>query len=265
MAWDVRMSFLNKIPGTDIKVSALGFGTVKIGRNQSVKYPDTFTIPDDYEVKNILALAKELGINLIDTAPAYGLSESRIGHLLENRQDWVITTKVGEEFEDGVSSFDFSAKHTRASIERSLRRLSTDYLDIVLIHSDGNDDKILQQGDCVRVLQECQQQGLIRAIGMSTKTISGGIQAASLMDIVMLTYNLQQQDQAVVDFATEHNKGILIKKGLMSGHIGKGSDNPIRKSMEFIFNQTAINSVIIGTINPGHLKENVKIAKEILG
>lgn len=258
------MSFLKKIPGTDIQVSALGFGTVKIGRDQSVKYPDSFVIPDDNEVRNLLALAKDLGINLIDTAPAYGNSESRLGTLLNKRDDWVIATKVGEEFDAGKSSFDFSAKHTRDSIERSLRRLKTDYLDIVLIHSDGDDEKILNQGDCLQVLKDCQQQGKIRAIGMSSKTIAGGIQAASLMDIVMLTYNLQQQDLELVEFAKKHNKGVLVKKGLMSGHINNKSSNPVRDSMEFIFKEAAVNSVIIGTINPEHLKTNVMIVKEIL-
>lgn len=257
------MSFLKTIPGTDLQVSALGLGTVKIGRDQGVKYPNSFAIPDDNEVKNLLALAKELGINLIDTAPAYGNSETRLGTLLNNRQDWIIATKVGEEFEAGVSHFDFSAKHTRHSIERSLRRLNTDYLDIVLIHSDGNDEKILQQGDCIQTLKDFQQRGIIRAIGMSSKTIAGGIQASRLMDIVMLTYNLQQQDQAVVDFAKSNNKGILVKKGLMSGHINNDVSNPVRDSMEFIFQEAAINSVIIGTINPEHLRQNVKIAKEL--
>lgn len=258
------MSFRNKIPGTDIEVSALGFGTVKIGRDQGVKYPDNFIIPNDKAVRNLLAQAKEQGINLIDTAPAYGNSESRLGALLENRKDWIIATKVGEEFTAGKSSFDFSAKHTRHSIERSLRRLNTDYLDIVLIHSDGNDEKILSQGDCLQVLKDFQQQGLIRAIGMSTKTISGGIKAASLMNIVMLTYNLQQQDQAVIDYARKYNKGVLVKKGLMSGHINNKSSNPVRESMECIFKEAAINSVIIGTINPEHLQQNIILAKEIL-
>lgn len=258
------MSFLKQIPGTDITVSALGFGTVKIGRNQGVKYPQSFSIPDDKRVKNLLALSKELGINLLDTAPAYGSSESRLGLLLENRQDWIITTKVGEEFKDGQSHFDFSEKHTRYSIERSLRRLKTDYLDIVLIHSDGNDEDILQNSDCLQTLKTLQQQGLIRAIGMSTKTIEGGLLAASLMDIVMVTYNQQQQDQAVVDYAQANQKGIFVKKGLMSGNLENNSADPVKDSMQLIFQQAAINSAIIGTINPEHLRQNIETAKALL-
>lgn len=254
------MAFLRELPGTTLTVSALGLGTVKIGRDQGVKYPESFTIPDDQEVLKLLALARESGINLLDTAPAYGSSEERLGKLLTHRADWVIATKTGEEFEQGKSRFDFSAAHTRKSIERSLKRLKTDYLDIVLIHSDGNDEDILNNSDCVASLKACQEEGKIRAIGMSTKTIAGGIQAASLLDLVMITYNLEQRDQAVLDYALENNKGVLIKKGLMSGHAGS-----IKESMANLFTTKGIHTAIIGTINPTHLAENLKLAKEFTG
>lgn len=253
------MSFISTIPGTDISVSALGLGTVKIGRDQSVKYPGHFVIPDDNEVRKLLSLARSEGINLLDTAPAYGNSEERLGQLLDNREDWVVVTKTGEEFEAGKSRFDFSGNHTRSSIERSLKRLNTDYLDIVLIHSDGNDEEIINNTDCVKTLKECQQQGLIRAIGMSTKTIAGGILAASMLDIVMITYNLEQQDQAVLEHARSTNKGVLVKKGLMSGHAGS-----IEDSMNLVFGNAGISSMIVGTINPNHLKDNVRLAKAAL-
>jgi aryl-alcohol dehydrogenase-like predicted oxidoreductase len=83
---------------TGIEVSPLGLGTVKFGRDQQVKYPWTFKIPDEKSVIELLALSQDLGINLLDTAPAYGTSEERLGQLLKNRQDWVIVSKVGEAF-----------------------------------------------------------------------------------------------------------------------------------------------------------------------
>jgi aryl-alcohol dehydrogenase-like predicted oxidoreductase len=103
------MGFSRTIPGTDLHVSAIGLGTVKLGRDQGVKYPDAFTIPDDAAVTRLLDQARDSGINLLDTASAYGNSEQRLGKLLANRQDWIIATKTGEEFENGVSRFDFSA------------------------------------------------------------------------------------------------------------------------------------------------------------
>lgn len=258
------MSFLRRLGDTGLEVSALGLGSVKFGRNTGVKYPSTFKIPDDDAVLALLSQARELGINFIDTAPAYGNSEERIGALLNKRQEWIISTKVGEEFIDGESYFDFSAKHTQLSIERSLQRLNTDYLDMVLIHSDGQDEKILLESDCVEALKKSKDAGLIRAIGMSTKTIAGGILATDLLDIVMLTYNLEQQDQEVVDSACQKNKGILVKKGLMSGHVNKAGEDLVRESMNLIFSQPAISSMIVGTINPEHLAHNVKLAKGFL-
>ena len=85
---------LRPLGSTGIEVSPLGLGTVKIGRNEQVKYPRGFEIPDDVQVSELIAMAWDLGINFIDTAPAYGSSEDRLGRLLPNADDWVIMTKV---------------------------------------------------------------------------------------------------------------------------------------------------------------------------
>jgi aryl-alcohol dehydrogenase-like predicted oxidoreductase len=255
---------MRALSGTGLTVSALGLGTVKIGRNEQVKYPGAFTIPDDAAVRTLLAQARELGINLIDTAPAYGTSEERLGQLLTNRPDWVIVTKTGEEFSNGISHFDFSAEHTRMSIERSLRRLRTDYLDLVLIHSDGNDETILQQGDCVLALQDCKRKGLIRAIGMSTKTVAGALRAVRELDVVMLTYNLQQRDdEPAIKLARELGKGVFVKKGLMSGHVQQAGRDLVRESLALVLGEPGIHSLIAGTINPAHLAANVAMTREM--
>lgn len=62
---------------TGIEVSCLGLGTVKFGRNQEVKYPNNFSLPEDKQISALLDQAKGFGINLLDTAPAYGSSEQR--------------------------------------------------------------------------------------------------------------------------------------------------------------------------------------------
>jgi aryl-alcohol dehydrogenase-like predicted oxidoreductase len=255
-------TFLRPLSGTDLTVSAIGLGTVKFGRNTGVNYPKAFSLPSDDSIKCLLALASELNINLLDTAPAYGSSEERLGKLLFNRHRWVLCTKVGEEFDGSQSTFDYSASHTRISVERSLNRLRTDYLDLVLIHSSGNDLDIMTQTDCVETLRKLQQQGLIRYIGMSTKTESGGELAAELMDVVMLTWNKQQQDRQTLQRALALQKGVLVKKGLSSGRIHGGLD--LSESLSFVLKQKGINALVAGTINTDHLQLNVDTALEVL-
>ncbi|PCJ38916.1 MAG: aldo/keto reductase [Moraxellaceae bacterium] len=252
---------------TGILIAPVSLGTVKIGRDQQVKYPEPFTMPSNKETLALFDLAQSLGINCLDTAPAYGRSEERIGDILGKRtQEWVICTKVGEEFIDGKSHFDFSPEHTRFSIERSLKRLHRNELDIVLIHSDGNDLDIINQQGTLEVLAELKQAGMIRAFGMSTKTVEGGIKALELSDVVMATYNLSHKDEVpVLDYAAKHNKGIFIKKALASGHLDKNAHpDPVKASMELTFAHPGTTSITIGTINSQHLAQNVKTALDVL-
>ena len=242
-----------------IDVSVLGLGTVKFGRNQEVKYPATFSLPSDQELVAMLDQARSLGINLLDTAPAYGSSEQRLGRLLTDRQDWVICTKVGEEFLNGKSYYDFSETHVRHSVERSLRNLNTDYLDIVLVHSDGNDMHIIESTACLPTLMDLKEKGLIRAVGMSTKSLDGGLKAVELSDLVMVTYNPSTTDDAeVIRYANSLNKGVLIKKALNSGHVATAGENSIENNLKFALTPAGVSSVIVGTISPEHLRENVE-------
>jgi len=250
---------------TGLLVSPLGLGTVKLGRDQGVKYPNGFSIPDDEQARQLLALARELGINLIDTAPAYGVSEERLGPLLAGqRDDWVIVSKVGEEFENGQSRFDFSAEHTRFSVERSLRRLRTDRIELVLVHSDGNDLDILHNSGVYQTLADLKHEGKILGFGFSGKTVEGGLLALEQGDCAMVTYNLNEQaERPVIDYAAAHGKGILVKKALASGHLAPGED-PVRRSFELLFRQPGVGSAIVGTINPRHLAENVRTAAGVM-
>ncbi len=252
----------NKIPNVDLYVSPIGIGSVKFGRNSAVKYPNSFQLPTDREIKDLFALAKELGINVIDTAPAYGNAEHRIGENLDFRNDWVITTKIGEIFSNGKSTFDFSEKAILKSIDSSLYKLKTDSLDIVLIHSDGNDCDILKNTECVNILTKLKEKGVVKAIGISGKTKEGGILALNEMgmDIAMITHNILYQDeQSVIDFAAKNKKSIFLKKIFSSGHLDLLGDEPVQKTMDFIFKEN-ISSVILGTINKKHLIENCNAA-----
>lgn len=257
------------IAGTDISVSPIGFGTVKLGRDQGVKYPQSFVIPDDRQALSLLELAWDLGINLLDTAPAYGISEQRLGSLFAShkglRDRWVICSKVGEEFENGESRFDFSPEHIRFSVERSLKRLNTDVIDMMLVHSSGDDINIINQTGCLEVLADLKKEGKIRVSGMSTKTVEGGILALQNSDIAMVTYNLNDQgEKPVLDFARDHNKGILVKKALASGHACLQGEDPVMASMKLVFSHSAVSSAIVGTINPKHMRQNVEACASVL-
>ncbi len=249
-----------------LQVSPLGLGTVKLGRNQGVKYPAPFRIPDDREAARLLDLARALGINLLDTAPAYGNSEERLGRLLQGqREAWQIVTKVGEEFEGGQSRFDFSARHTRQSVERSLRRLRTDRLELVLVHSDGQDLDILAHSAVYPTLSQLKQEGKILAYGFSGKTVDGGLRALDDGDCAMVTLNLDgSQERAVIERARQLQRGILVKKALASGHATQTGGDLLRRSFELVLGQPGVSSAIIGTISPQHLQENVALAATLL-
>lgn len=250
---------------TGVEVGVLGLGTVKLGRNQGVKYPQNFAIPDDAAVRELLAVAADLGINLIDTAPAYGSSEARLGQLLPGpRERWVLCTKVGEDFAAGVSHHDFSPAAVRASVERSLCRLRTDWLDLVLIHSDGNDLDIIERSGALEALAELKRAGQLRAFGMSTKTLAGGLRAAELCDVLMVTWNLADESQVpVIDRCHQLGTGVLIKKALASGHAATGGD-PVRAAFAQLLGHPGVASLVVGTIDPAHLRANVTAARSAL-
>ena len=260
---------LRKVAGTQLSVSPIGFGTVKLGRNQGVKYPEQFKIPDDKEALKLLMLARDLGMNLLDTAPAYGNSEERLGALFSRnkglRDQWVICSKAGEEFTNGESSFDFSPEHIRFSVERTLKRLNTDVIDMMLVHSNGDDVDIIEQTGCLEVLAELKKEGKIIASGMSTKTVEGGILALQQSDIVMVTYNLnEQKEKPVLDYALGNGKGVLIKKALASGHVCLDGADPVQEGMKLVFSHPAVSAAVVGTINPKHMRQNIEVYNEIL-
>ena len=240
---------------TGVEVSLLGLGTVKFGRDQGVNYAATFTIPDATSAAVLLDVARELGINLLDTAPAYGNSEERLGDLLKNvRGDWLLSTKVGEEFNDGISSHDFTPEQTEFSVHRSLARLQTDYLDIVLIHSDGNDLDILDRLGTLQALQDLKHAGLIRAVGISHKTTAGAERALAMgADVLMATFNIEATAEArIIESANAAGCGVLVKKALAGGR------EPVT-SLRYVAEQIGVCSIVVGTIDPGHLRENARI------
>lgn len=244
---------------TGLNVSPIGFGAFKIGRNQNIKYPSGYDLPDDAAAGRILNAVLDAGVTYIDTAPAYGLSEERIGqHLAGRRDEFVLSSKIGETFENGVSTYSFSSESIRTSVERSLQRLKTDRLDAVFIHSDGRDLEILHDTDAVPTLQDLKQAGLVRAIGLSGKTPAGAEAALAWADLLMIEYHLEDRShEAVLHRAAEAGIGVVIKKGLAAGHLSA------EDALSFLLSDAAVGSVVVGSLNLDHIHANIAIADTV--
>ncbi|MDP7029844.1 MAG: aldo/keto reductase [Phycisphaerales bacterium] len=242
---------------TGLMVSHVGWGTVKIGRNIDVKFPKPFDLPTDAEACRIIEAMLDLGITLIDTAPAYGLAESRLGQALRGRRDEVVLcTKVGEYWDDGRSRHDFSGASAESGLHESLKRLGTDAVDVLLVHSDGNDLAIQRDTDLVEAMQRLKRAGLARSIGMSAKTPEGTAEALGWADVVMCTYShADQTHQQVIRDAAARGCGVLLKKVLGSGHLDAEA------ALRFVLHESPIaadvSCAVIGSLDPDRMRRNV--------
>jgi hypothetical protein len=181
---------------------------------------------------------------------------------------------VGESFENGASSFDFSPKAIRASVERSLSRLRTDRIDIVLLHSDGLIESDLANSGVLEALADLKSSGMAVAVGASTKTAEGSLLAAQFLDVLMLTLNpLELSELGTIERARTRVSaslqpqpvGVVIKKAFASGHqaSGTGAAGP-KECLALALGTPGVASVIIGTTNPEHLRANIDTAREVL-
>ena len=245
---------------TGLFVSPIAFGAFKIGRNVGIKYSRGYELPGDEEVAELLNGLLDLGINTIDTAPAYGSSEQRIGRLIAHRRrEFVVSTKVGETFAGDRSTYDFSDASVRRCIDNSLHHLRTDVLDVVLIHSDGDDLRVLEETDVVATLCSLRECGTVRAIGLSGKTVEGARAALSWADLIMVEYHLRDRShEAVMAEADEGGVGVMVKKGLASGHLSP------HEAIPFVLRNRAVTSLVVGTLSLEHLRTDLRLAEETL-
>ena len=237
---------------TGLEVALLGLGTVQFGRNTGVKYRRGFTLPSDGRIADLLAVAKSLGVNLLDTAPAYGRSEERLGEAIAGtRRDWLLCTKAGEEFDGARSRYDFSEDHVLRSMDRSLRRLRTTVLDIVLVHSDGRGAAAVDAAGAFRALRRLQREGVVRAVGFSGRGAADGRAALGLSDVLMCTVNgRDRREVPVVAEAAAAGVGVLVKKPLASGFETSAA------ALANIAAVPGVSCVVTGTLNTDHLVAN---------
>jgi len=141
-----------------------------------------------------------------------------------------------------------------------LRRLRTDHLDILLLHSNGRDTEILTATDASEALIRLKDSGKVRAVGISAKTPAGILTASAMLDVVMAPFS--QKDPSLADAlkqARTNGIGVLAIKGLYSGHLDP------QAAIEFVLEHSFIDALILGTINPLHLRDAVVTAERVLG
>lgn len=146
--------------GTGLKVSILSLGASPFG--------SVFGNVDEKECIETVHYALDMGINLIDVSPYYGSTKAEVilGKAIKTiqRDKFFLASKAGRY---GFDEFDFSAKRIKASVEESLKRLNTDYLDIFQLHDIefASMDQILEEG--IYTLQQLKKQGTIRYFGVT--------------------------------------------------------------------------------------------------
>ena len=204
-----------KLGRTDLNVSIVGFGGAPLG--------DVFGNIDPKEAEKAVHLAVDSGINFFDSSPYYGitLAETRLGAALVGKRDKVIlATKCGRY---GMADFDFSAKRVIASMDESLQRLQTDYIDLFHIHDVEFGDVQQIMDETLPALRQLQQQGKARYIGVTgyppklLRRIAEAVPVDALL--TYCHYNLMNTDMdgVLTAFARESGIGLINASGLHMG------------------------------------------------
>lgn len=200
---------------TGLEVSKLGFGGSPLGNE--------FGETDPAECERAVHCAIDLGINYFDVAPYYGrtLAEARLGAALEGRRDKVVlATKCGRY---DVNGFDFSAARIRQSIDESLRRLRTDYLDVFLAHDIEFVSETQIVEEAIPTMRALQRNGKARFIGITGLQLNllRRVAEAVPVDVVLsyCRYNLliADLDHLLTPFVKEHGIGLINASPLHMG------------------------------------------------
>jgi aryl-alcohol dehydrogenase-like predicted oxidoreductase len=271
---------------TGLQVSRLGFGGGPIGYLQT----------DHDRVATILNLMLDAGVNLIDTAAAYEGSEAVIGAAIGHRRsEYVLVSKCGRKLPD-LDGEDWSASLIQRTVDRTLRRLRTDHLDVMLLHSC--DLKTLQSGEALGALMDARQAGKIRWAGYSGDN-DAAAWAAAHPDVAVVQTSINICDQAnivaLLPIASEHKVGVLAKRpvanaawkdiaaqpGLYRGYAQTYTDrfrqmnlklseleSPAESgqtwpaiALRFTLSQPGLHTALVGTTDPDNARANIAAAE----
>ncbi len=271
----VRRRLLGK---TGLMVSELSLGTVELGLDYGIPAAGERLKPDESQAAVVLHAALDLGINLLDTARAYGDAEEIIGRVLKaRRNEFLLVSKVPSD-----------PTRVRQSVEESLRALQTDHIDIMLIHCGAD-----AQPDTATAaeLLKCRDAGMLRYTGASVYGEAAAMTAieSDWCDCVEIAYNLldRRPERRILARASERQVGILARsvllKGALTTRCRQLSDDfrPLTASVEHILEttQTEIDalpelayryvltaepphSALVGTARLGELRECVAFAQK---
>lgn len=261
---------------TDMQVSVLGFGGAEIG----------FEDASAETVAQLLNSALDAGLNVIDTAECYEGSEELIGQTVSHRRnDFFLFTKVGHP--RGIGSEDWSSASILESIERSLRRLRTDVLDLVQLHSCS--EAVLRKGDVIAALQTARERGHTRYIGYSGDSRPAKFAVESgAFDTLQTSLSIADQEpvELTVPAARERNMGVIAKRPIANAAWKTGRkpidsyqhpywdrlrkldydfirsrplDHSIAHALRFTLSVPGVHTAIVGTSKPERWQENAKL------
>lgn len=272
-----------KLGQLDKNVSFIGFGALSVGRDWG--YGEDNSRPDAETAGEVLNHVLDMGINVVDTASAYHRSEERIGNsIADRRAEYVLSSKCGEHNDEPDTYYDFSYQAVKKSIDVSLDKLNTDFIDIMFIHFGPEAEKVIEDGETLRAMKDAQQEGKIGALGASidgelaTKLIESGD-----FDVMQMEYNLlNRTNERNIKLAAEKGISVYIRGGLAKGKLtSKGFNLPEEKktkkleelqtlanqdaqtlqalALQFLYEETGISTVLLGTKNVDHIKESMEL------
>jgi len=268
---------------TGLNVTQLGFGAMEI------RGPKTWGGREvsDSQAETILNAVLDAGINFIDTSVDYGASEELIGRFISTRRsEYYLATKCGCNPQDKGDRFETPHLWTRdnilRNIEGSLQRMKTDRVDILQLHNPKPGD--VRQGNLVDVLKEIRSQGLTRFIAISsTLPHLPEFVEMGVFDTFQIPYScLQPEHHDAITMAGEPGAGVIVRGGIARG--GPESDvavadrtklwekagladlldgmTPAELILRYTLTHPHCHTTIVGTLNPGHLAENVAAANK---